>query len=335
LDISVIVPVHNGGGAFDRCLAGLAAADPGPHEIIVVPDGESDGAWRRADDSGARVLEPSDAPHGPAHARNRGARHASGEILFFVDADVVVHPGALGEVVAAFDDPSLDAVIGSYDDAPGDPSFLSQYRNLLHHYVHQRSSEEASTFWGACGAIRREAFFAVGGFDESYGRPSIEDIELGYRLKAAGRRIVLRKTLLVKHLKTWDAAGILRTDFFSRALPWTELLLRRGRAENDLNVTAGARASVAAACTLALTPVLAIAHPAAVVLGAVAAALLLALNAPLYRFFLARRGPLFALAAIPWHWLYFLYSGVAFAVGLVRHAYRTLRAAPAAGVAVR
>ena len=220
------MPVHNGGDAFDRCLAGLAAADPAPFEIIVVPDGESDGAWRRAASFGVHVLEPSAVAHGPAHARNRGARHSTGDVLFFVDADVVVHPGALAEVAAALDDDTLDAVIGSYDDSPGDPSFLSQYRNLLHHYVHQRSSEDASTFWGACGAIRRDAFFAAGGFDESYSRPSIEDIELGYRLKAAGRRIALRKTLLVKHLKAWDAAAILRTDFFSRALPWTELLLR-------------------------------------------------------------------------------------------------------------
>ena len=329
------MPVHNGGDAFDRCLAGLAAADPAPFEIIVVPDGESDGAWRRAASFGVYVLEPSAVAHGPAHARNRGARHATGDVLFFVDADVVVHPGALAEVAAALQDDTLDAVIGSYDDSPGDPSFLSQYRNLLHHYVHERSSEDASTFWGACGAIRRDAFFAAGGFDESYARPSIEDIELGYRLKAAGRRIALRKTLLVKHLKAWDAAAILRTDFFSRALPWTELLLRRGKAENDLNVTAGARISVAASLSLLVSLLLATVWPAGWVAAGLAAAVLLALNAPLYRFFIERRGLLFTLGAIPWHWLYFAYSGVAFALGLARHAFRGARPAPAAGVVVR
>ena len=57
---------------------------------------------------------------------------------------------------------------------------VSQYRNLLHHFVHQHGHAEASTFWAGCGAIRRAAFDAVGGFDAArFPRPSIEDIELG------------------------------------------------------------------------------------------------------------------------------------------------------------
>lgn len=115
----------------------------------------------------------------------------------------------------------LAALIGSYDDAPGATNFLSQYRNLLHHYVHQTGNEEASTFWGACGAVRREVFLAMGGFDESYRQASIEDIELGYRLKRAGLKILLCKALQVKHLKRWEAGSLLKADFCYRALPWT------------------------------------------------------------------------------------------------------------------
>ena len=65
--------------------------------------------------------------------------------------------------------------------------FLSQYKNLVHHFYHHRGKREASTFWSGCGAVRKQAFLDAGGFDvERYTRPSIEDIELGYRLIKAG-----------------------------------------------------------------------------------------------------------------------------------------------------
>jgi cellulose synthase/poly-beta-1,6-N-acetylglucosamine synthase-like glycosyltransferase len=83
-------------------------------------------------------------------------------VLFFVDADVMVSPDAIERVLGYFHrEPEIDALFGSYDDQPAEPNFLSQYRNLLHHYVHQCGREEASTFWGACGAIRRDVFLAA------------------------------------------------------------------------------------------------------------------------------------------------------------------------------
>ena len=81
---------------------------------------------------------------------------------------------------------------------------VSQYRNLLHHFVHQEGNPEASTFWAGCGAVRRAAFDAVAGYDEArFRRPSIEDIELGYRLRRAGYRIRLDRDLQCTHLKRW------------------------------------------------------------------------------------------------------------------------------------
>jgi GT2 family glycosyltransferase len=162
-----------------------------------------------------------------------------------VDADVTIPPDAIGQITAAFRrEPDLAAVFGSYDDAPAATNFLPQYKNLFHHYVHQTAREEASTFWGACGAIRREVFLTFGGFDERYRQPSIKDIELGYRLKRAGYRIRLCKALQVKQLKRWGVVSLLKSDFFHRALPWTELILRDRRFINDLNL----RFSAASVC---------------------------------------------------------------------------------------
>jgi len=81
--------------------------------------------------------------------------------------------------------------------------------------------------WAGCGAVRRAAFVEVGGFQEGYLRPSIEDIELGYRLSESGGRIRLAAEVQVRHLKRWTLASIVRTDVWRRGVPWTELLLER------------------------------------------------------------------------------------------------------------
>jgi glycosyltransferase involved in cell wall biosynthesis len=272
-----------------------------------------------AQEYGARIVAHAPA-RGPAFARNRGAEAATGDVLLFIDADVVVAPDVVGTVADAFDaDAGLSALIGSYDDAPGEPDFLSQYRNLLHHYVHQVSSETIASFWGGCGAVRRDVFLAAGGFDESYPKPSIEDIEFGYRLTAAGHRIRLIKSLQVKHLKQWTASSIVKTDLFARAIPWTELILRYGEMMNDLNLKTDNRISVVASFVLAGSLLASFWLPPLLIPAMVAALALYRLNAPVYRFFREKRGARFAAGVMPWHWFFYLYSGIGFGIGLLRH----------------
>jgi GT2 family glycosyltransferase len=217
--VSVVVPVHRGGETFRRCLESLRALDPHPREVIVAVDGADETACSLAAEYGARVT-PFPVRSGPARARNVGARESSGDILFFVDADVELRPDAIARVGAEFrQDPGVAAVFGSYDDDPAERNLLSQYKNLQHHWIHQTGREEAFTFWAGCGAVRREVFEAVGGFDEAYEHPSVEDIELGYRIRAAGRRIRLLKDLQCKHLKRWGAVSLLEADVLYRAIP--------------------------------------------------------------------------------------------------------------------
>jgi GT2 family glycosyltransferase len=317
--VSIVVPVHDGGAAFERCLRSLRAVSPPPLEVIVVCDGCRDGSAAAARDADCRVLAIA-GPRGPAVARNLGAHAARGELLLFLDADVEVPPSLVGRVAARFEaDASLDAVIGSYDDSPSDPGFLSQYRNLLHHFVHQTASPDASTFWGACGAIRRDVFAAAGGFDESYAAPSIEDIELGGRLKRAGRRIALDSALQVKHLKRWRPWTLVKTDVLRRALPWTRLILRQRRLPDDLNLRRAARCTTVCLILALVAAAASALRREAILLVAALLAAAVALNSDFYRFLAKKRGAAFALRAVPWHWLYFLYSGAAFAVGVAQH----------------
>ena len=320
--LSAIVPVYDGLHFLRRSLPPLVAHVGGDLlELIVVDDGSKDGSAAFAAELGARVV-PSGGRLGPGAARNRGAREARGDVLLFVDADVVAHADVVPKVRARFareaaaPEPGrapLVAIFGSYDDAPPERNFMSLYMNLRHHWTHQRAPGEASTWWAGCGAIRRDAFLRVGGFDAArYVRPAIEDIELGYRLRDAGGRIELLPDVQGTHLKRWGARELIETDVFRRAVPWARLLQARPRAEAELNVSPVERARAALAGVLALTVVLAAAGavPAAAPLALLAAALLA--NAPLLAFFARRAGPLFALGAGLFHQLYYGYATAAY-----------------------
>ncbi len=319
LSISVVIPVHNGEQDLRQCLASVVRGVPPPAEIIVVDDGSTDGSALVGEEFGARVLRTA-ARGGPAAARNLGAQAAGGAVLLFVDADVVLPEDALALVAESFaEDPELAALFGSYDDDPPAVNFLSQFKHLSHHYFHQASPEDASTFFAACGAVRRSVFLRAGGFDESYRVPCVEDIELGYRLKEAGQRVRLCKALQVKHLKVWTPLSLLKVELLQRALPWTDLILRHRRVAAGPNLRLPSRLSVLAVLLLLVSLVAAVWWREALVVSALAAAALLALNAPLYLFLWRRRGAWFALKAIPWNLFYYFYGGVAFGVGLVRH----------------
>jgi len=330
--ISVIVPVHNGGEDLRRCLQGLAASTRPADEIIVVDDGSTDASAAHAAELGSRVVTTLAGPRGPAHARNRGAERATGDVLVFIDADVVVHADALAgmeSVLAA--NPDVAALFGCYDDDPPARSAASLYKNLLHHYVHQHGCREAGTFWAGCGALRRTVFLAAGGFDEGYIRPSIEDIELGVRLRQAGHRIRLCPEVQATHLKRWTLMNLWRTDIFARAIPWTRLILRQGRLPSDLNLDWRSRLAALAAWALVGCALLALGFglggsaqmagwSALGVLFSTGAAV--ALNADLFAFFLRSGGARFAVIAVGLHLGYLLYSSLVFTCLLVGHRLR-------------
>jgi glycosyltransferase involved in cell wall biosynthesis len=242
--ISVIVPVRNSPKDLRLCLERLFASTYTNYEVIVVDDASTDETAKVAVELGARLLR-LEQRQGPAGARNRGAEIARGEYLLFLDADVCVYAESLQLVADTFaQDPGLAAVFGSYDTQPTANNVLSEYKNLFHHFVHQDSREQATTFWSGCGAIRRSTFLKMGGFSTRYGRPCIEDIELGRRLHKAGHRILLKKGLQVTHLKRWTLWSIVKTDVLDRGIPWTELMLREGSMPNDLNLKYSQRISV-------------------------------------------------------------------------------------------
>ena len=244
LTFSVIIPVHNGGEDLPLCLDAIAAASLPAIECIVVDDASTDGvAAGYANRPNTRVIQ-LETQQGPSVARNRGVAEATGDVVFFIDADVLVQPDTFETGINVLRaDPKIAAVFGSYDDQPGHGAFISQYRNLYHHWVHQLALPKATTFWTGCGAIYRSIFIDMGGFEPSIQRPSIEDIEFGSRLCAAGHQIRLEKTMQCKHLKEWSFWNMVVTDIFRRGIPWMTLLLSNRDVPNDLNINHSSRAA--------------------------------------------------------------------------------------------
>ncbi len=296
--LTVVIPATDFPATLDRCLAALArSSEPHGVEVVAGPRGS-----------------------GPAAARNAGVARTSGDVVVFVDADVEVHPDALRRLREALErEPRVDAVFGAYDDRPAAGTLVSRFRNLLHHHVHARAGGPATTFWAGLGAVRREAFLAVGGFDaQRYPRPCIEDIELGMRLHAAGRRIVLDPAVRGTHLKRWTLISMLRTDLAARGAPWVALRLERGGAGGGaLNLGWGQR--VAALAALAGTAA-ALSGRGRLALAALVA--MVVPNAGFYALLARLGGPRLALGGVPLHFVHHLTAAASVPAGVVLWARR-------------
>ena len=243
--------------AIDR----LKASSFQSFEILVADDGSrlAEEVRAVAEQAGAKLVR-LDRRSGPAAARNAAARNAAGDILVFMDADTSVHPDTLERFARKFrETPDLDAAMGSYDRHPTAPGVVSRFRNLLHSFVHRRFSRRATTFWAGCGAVRKHRFQTLGGFDESFSQPSIEDVEFGLRLHDAGGSIDLDAEIQVTHHKAWTLSSMVRTDFFARAVPWT-LILHKHPIPLDLNFKAADRTSGALTFLTLLFTLVALLH---------------------------------------------------------------------------
>ncbi len=310
--VSVIIPVYNAIGSLGQCLDALQRSHLTDYELIVVDDHSTDGSDQIARERCGRFVR-LDRNRGAATARNRGVQLAQAELLFFLDADVLIEPDTLDRIMHVFtQQPDVAATFCSYQDDTPAQNFASQYKNLLHHYTHQVSGREAATFCGGYGAIRREVFTQAGGFDERY--RAMEDVELGYRLHQAGHRILLSSAIQLTHTKRYTLASLVRADVFQRAIPWTKIMLQRRIFHRDLNLRTNNITSMVTVGLMFLAPLL---HDSVVAAEAGLLLVLVLLNAQFLTFLWRSRGAWFALRAVPMIWLQYCYSAVGLALGVL------------------
>jgi GT2 family glycosyltransferase len=288
--LTAVIPATNDPPTLAACLAAIEAAADGPDEVVVATEGD-----------------------GPAEARNAGAEQATGDVLVFVDADVLPHADAFTRIRGVFaNDATLTAVFGSYDDTPADEGVVSTFRNLLHHHVHHEGAGPATTFWTGLGAVRREEFFAIGGFNDIR---YLEDVDLGMRLHDAGGRLLLDPLIQGTHLKRWTLQSMVWTDFAFRGLPWVHLLLQRRSPSDALNL--GWRHRASALASLGVAVGLLRGRVSWVVSGLTG---LVLLNQRFYELLRRRQGTAAATAGVGLHVIHHLAGMAAVIVGTARHA---------------
>lgn len=220
LRLSVVIPTHNGAKTLADCLTALRASSLLPNEIIVVDDASTDDSAQIAERFQCRVIcLPENV--GAARAKNRGAREATGDILFFTDDDVIVACDALARLVENFADARVAGVVGLLDAQVPFTDFASNVKNLWMCFTYERVPREGiGLFYTSIAAMRRDIFLQLGGFDENYCGASItEDTEFGQRAWAAGHFIRLDERVTAQHHKRYTLAEVLQTDFWrARAL---------------------------------------------------------------------------------------------------------------------
>lgn len=310
LSISVVMPAYKAEHLLPRVLPPLIGMlkTGQVQEVLVVDDQSPDGTAQLAREMGATVLT-TPVNGGPGAARNLAAEHAAGNILWFVDSDVIAWPDGPDHIRRAMSEDNVAAVFGSYDDAPDGQAWFSRYKNLLHRYHHHRAKRDARTFWAGCGAIRADVFREVGGFDvKTYEVPSIEDIELGYRIVETGRRIVVEPRLQGKHLKIWTIRNSLSTDIFCRALPWARLMISREGLTDDLNTSSAERMRAGLAGLLLLSMLALPVFPGLWPWALSLLVLAFLANLDLTRAMAAHGGLWFAFKCVLYHQFYYVYS---------------------------
>lgn len=206
---SVLVPTYNRAHLLDGALTSLLGQTYDSYEVVVVSDGSTDDTaeiargWA-ARDSRVRFV---DAPHGGLNsARNAALAAARGDLLCFVDDDVVAPPGWLAALVAGY---------LAYPDAGafGGPIRLSLERAMPRSCGREELGEtvldagpaviEPEVLYGSNLAVTRAAVELVGTFDVTL--PSSGDEEEWLRrLRAAGRRVLYLPDAEVLHRRTED-----------------------------------------------------------------------------------------------------------------------------------
>jgi GT2 family glycosyltransferase len=196
LPVSVVIPTFNRSASLERLLVALALSNEpvGGIEVIVVDDGSTDDTRAVVAAAGVRYLYQRNS--GPGAARERGWRAAAGDVIVFMDDDVIPEREAIQRMVAALEHADgVGAVIHPLNRKPMVAHYMHMDDVVNHHVV----QGEVRWLITAAAAFRRQALENVNGFDPAFPRAAGEDVDLTLRLLEAGCTLRLESSAIVYH----------------------------------------------------------------------------------------------------------------------------------------
>jgi glycosyltransferase involved in cell wall biosynthesis len=227
--ISVIIPLYNKEKLIHHCLNSIYKTTYPNFEVIVVDDASTDNSVKIAERFPCKLIKLK-KNMGVGYARNIGAKNAKGDMLYFVDSDVIQVGDNLNKIVLEFEkDPKLDVLAASLtkDSFEKDfgPSFLAlKYFYLTTYAMIKRGLKRQKVTWlPTCSvAIKKSVFTKFGGFDTSLGKLGGEEYELGYRISKKHTiyiyrdiEVVHNRPTILHRAKLVFKRGIIHASLFS------------------------------------------------------------------------------------------------------------------------
>jgi len=214
MKISIIIPVYNSSLTLKECLEAIFNSNFKNFEVIVISDNSTDNSVGIAKQYQCKIIELSENK-GPAFARNEGAKISEGDILLFVDSDVIIKKDALNYLSEKFLQNEIDAIQGIYSHEPTYKSIVTQYQMSYNcYYIWPENKKYASTLSTCCLAIRKKIFLNLKGFNVNFKRPSAEDEEFGYFLIDKGYKILILRELNVEHRVNYNLKHFIKKKFY-------------------------------------------------------------------------------------------------------------------------
>jgi len=204
MKISIIIPVYNSSLTLNECLNSIFSSIYKNYEVIVVSDNSKDNSVDLAKKYQTKIIELTENK-GPAVARNKGAEISQGDILLFLDSDVIIKRDSLDLIIDKFEKSEINAIQGIYSHEPNYKYLATQfYQSYLCYYVWPENKKYASTLVTGCFAIRKKIFDNLSGFDVNIENASCEDEKFGYSLINNGYKVIILRNLKVIHNVNYD-----------------------------------------------------------------------------------------------------------------------------------
>lgn len=317
-DISIIVPTYNASFSIGKCLDAIYRAKGIDFEVIVVDDISTDDTLEIVRKYPCRVIK-LEKKSGPSVGRNVGAKNAKSGIIMFVDSDAVVQDGGVERIVKGFrENPGVACISGVFGANPNEIGWFSRYRDRQVVYWHYSACEEVTVFVLTAGAIRRNVFFEVGGFERQFGvAADIEDFEIGHRIVGRGYKMIVDKNVKFYHFEHSSRFLMLVKKLFKRTRLWIHLFRKSGKFEKNYATPSRSMAAVFAGLSLLsllLAPFLNIAG----IFFFIFFLMFIFLDAGFYLYLLKDGGIFFMLFAVAAHYFFTLVICAGAGVGLLQ-----------------